>query len=61
MKANNHNREMPRCKPSMGSKSPMNEKTVAYKSRTENVHKGCDGTNRKGIQIIIDLPILLYL
>ena len=32
MKANNHNREMPRCKPSMGSRSPMNEKTVAYKS-----------------------------
>ena len=47
MKANNHNREMPRCKPSMGSRSPMNEKTVAYKSRTENVHKGCGDTNRK--------------
>ena len=47
MKANNHNREMPRCKPSMGSRSPMNEKTVAYKSRTENVHKSCDDTNRK--------------
>ena len=47
MKANNHNREMPRCKPSMRSRSPMNEKTVAYKSRTENVHKGCGDTNRK--------------
>ena len=54
MKANNHNREMPQCKPSMGSRSPMNEKTVAYKSRTENVHKSCGDTNRKSIKIIID-------
>ena len=61
MKANNHNREMPQCKPSMGSRSPMNEKTVAYKSRTENVHKSCGDTNRKSIKIIIDLLILLYL
>ena len=61
MKANNHNREMPRCKPSMGSRSPMNEKTVAYKSRTENVHKSCGDTNRKSIKIIVDLVILLYL
>ena len=58
MKANNHNREMPRCKPSMGSRSPMNEKTVAYKSRTENIHKGCVDTNRKGIKIVKDLLML---